>query len=232
MNVLMCLNPAKARKVFLILYLLFFLVFCVWSQEELKIPIKKQPISANTADKPQSKVWKHDGNWFCVFPTSEGTKIWKLVENEWEETLHISAKTNSKADCISYENFAFIVLFQGTSSQFTVIEYNGEKHSYEFSDKDNRMVPISFPKSAETCVLEIDGFESLWMTYEANTNIYVRNSSPPYKSWSKPYCIATGVTDDDISSVISMNGKIGVLWSNQNSGFFGFRTHIDDCADL
>jgi len=220
-------NPIYKKKSWLIVFLSFTMAFSAWSQEECITRIQSQAISTTTADKPQSKVWKHDGNWFCVFPTSDGTKIWKLDKDKWEETLHISAKTNSKADCVPHGKFTFILLFQNTSSQFTVVKYNDLTRSYEFSDKNNPIIPISFPGGTETCVIDIDGLEHLWMTYEANNNIYVRNSSPPYKFWSLPHCIATGVKDDDISSVIQMNGKIGVLWSDQNTGFFGFKTHLD-----
>lgn len=227
MNVSMFANPVKIRKSYLIVYSVFFFAISAWSQVELNIPIKKQPISTYTADKPQSKVWKHDGNWFCVFPNSDGTKIWKLVKDVWEEDLLVSSKTNSRADCIPQGKFAFILLFQNTSSQFTVVKYNDITKSYEFSDKNNPIIPISFPATTETCVIDIDGLDNLWMTYEADNNIHVRNLSSPYKSWSLPHCIATGVKDDDISSVVQMNGKIGVLWSNQNTGLFGFKTHVD-----
>ena len=39
--------------------------------------------------------------------------------------------------------------------------------------------------------------------------------------------IATGINDDDICAVTAFDGKIGVLWSNQNTQRFGFKYHID-----
>src|SRR5207247_5606539 len=46
--------------------------------------------------------------------------------------------------------------------------------------------------------------------------------------WSQPILLASDVTSNDISVVTALpNHTIGVLWSNQNTERFGFRTHVD-----
>ncbi|OQP58867.1 T9SS type A sorting domain-containing protein [Niastella populi] len=55
----------------------------------------------------------------------------------------------------------------------------------------------------------------------------VRWSNAPYSTWSAPITIATGAVSEDICAVTALPGKIGVLWSNQNTRRFGFKTHTD-----
>ena len=71
----------------------------------------------------------------------------------------------------------------------------------------------------------------MWLATEndATDQIVVYYSDSPYSTWSGPVTLATGVNDDDISvvTVLPSLNKIGVLWSNQNTKRFGFRTHAD-----
>jgi len=74
----------------------------------------------------------------------------------------------------------------------------------------------------------LDTAGRMWVVSDAVTDIQVRYSDGPYSTWSAPITVASGVTADDISAVTRLNGgRIGVLWSNQNTQRFGFRTHID-----
>src|SRR5690606_38206447 len=68
----------------------------------------------------------------------------------------------------------------------------------------------------------------MWVAWDTASQVQVRWSDAPYSSFSSPITVASGITDDDIAVVTAMSGnKIGVLWSNQNSKRFGFRTHAD-----
>ena len=33
----------------------------------------------SSGEKPQSKIWRHDSNWWAVIPTASGTHIYRLV---------------------------------------------------------------------------------------------------------------------------------------------------------
>jgi hypothetical protein len=59
----------------------------------------------------------------------------------------------------------------------------------------------------------------------------VRHSDGLFTSWSAPITVATGISSDDICAITAMpNNRIGVMWSNQSSKFFGFRVHQDGAA--
>jgi hypothetical protein len=90
------------------------------------------------------------------------------------------------------------------------------------------VVNVPLTQGVETVSFDIDSTGRMWMVSDTNNSIEVRYADFPYGTWSSPITLATGVTTDDIGSIIAMpNGKIGVLWSNQNTQRFGFRTHVD-----
>jgi hypothetical protein len=77
----------------------------------------------------------------------------------------------------------------------------------------------------------MDGSGRMWIASDAVGDVNVRYSdaSTNYATWSAPIVVASGITDDDISAIVAIptQGKIGVLWSNQNTQHFGFKTHND-----
>ena len=61
------------------------------------------PVSANTGEKPQSKVWQYGGAWWAVLPTSAvspgpGTWLWRLDGTSWTSVLKLSDNTDTHAD--------------------------------------------------------------------------------------------------------------------------------------
>ncbi len=80
----------------------------------------------------------------------------------------------------------------------------------------------------ETATIDVDSTGRLWVAYDRSSTIEVRYSDNLYTSFSAPITVASGITTDDICSIIAMpGGTIGVFWSNQNAKRFGFRTHTD-----
>src|SRR5690606_35263208 len=88
-------------------------------------------------------------------------------------------------------------------------------------------VGLTMDQGAEKATIDIDGTGRMWLASAGVSTINVRWSDSPYTNWSPQITLATGVDDDDICAVITMPGKIGLLWSNQTTNRFGFRTHQD-----
>ena len=190
------------------------------------------PVSTNTGEKPQSKVWTYDGKHWAVLPNSSGTHLWRLDGKTWTNVLRLSTRTTSKADCKLVGNVAHIFLYQGASSQLVSVEYVPVSGTYKLWTKRTSTVGITLDKGVETATIDIDGNGRMWLASAGVTDINVRWSDAPYSNWSSPITIATGVDDDDICAVIALpkERRIGVLWSNQVTKRFGFKTH-DDGAD-
>ncbi|MCP2045568.1 T9SS type A sorting domain-containing protein [Pontibacter sp. HSC-36F09] len=110
------------------------------------------------------------------------------------------------------------------------VEYDYTQETYKLWSKRTSTVGLTMDQGVETATIDIDGTGRMWLASAGVSNINVRWSDAPYNNWSAPITIATGVDDDDICAVIAMPGKIGVLWSNQNTNRFGFKMHQDGAA--
>ncbi|HXL55739.1 MAG TPA: T9SS type A sorting domain-containing protein, partial [Chitinophagaceae bacterium] len=184
-------------------------------------------ITAITGEKPQSKVWNYNGKFWSVLANSAGTYLYRLDGTTWTNMLKLSTRTTSEADCKMVGSVTHILLYQGTSSQLVSVEYVAASSTYQLWSSRPSTISISLDAGVETAVIDMDGNGRMWLASAGTNNINVRWSDAPYTTWSSPITIATGVNDDDICDVIYMpvSGKIGVLWSNQNTERFGFKTH-------
>jgi len=194
-------------------------------------PLTALSITANTGEKPQSKVWTHDGRWWCVVPNSSGTWIWRLDGTTWTNIYQLSTSTTSHADVKAVGNVVHVLLYQGTSSALTSAEYVPATHTYQAWTTRPANVPITLDTGVETATLDIDSQGRMWIASDEVDEIMVRYSDTPYSSWSAPISLVTGINADDISVITALpNGTIGVLWSNQTTQRFGFRTHTDGAS--
>ncbi len=190
-------------------------------------------VSEHTGEKPQSKVWTYDGEWFAVLPNSTGTWIWRLDNGAWTPVLELSSSNTYHADVKPTGNITHVLLFDGGITQLASVQYVAATHSYEFWSQRPDNVGIALPGSTETATIDIDSQGRMWLAYDNKSahTVEVRYSDGDYGSWSGPITVASGLATDDISAIVAMStGQIGVFWSNQNTRRFGFRTH-DDGAD-
>ena len=91
------------------------------------------PIDAteSSGEKPQSKVWQYDDQWWAVIPTGTGTGLWQLEQQTWNPVLQLSERTDVQADVKPLNVEAHILLFGGTSSQLVSLEYNDADSTYQ-----------------------------------------------------------------------------------------------------
>jgi len=194
-------------------------------------PLTPLATSANTGEKPQSKVWTHDGEWWSVLPattptaSSNGTWLWKLVGSTWTEVLKLSSETGTRADVKSVGNVAHILLYDG-SPELVSVEYVAG--SYQLWSDRSTPSPIDLPHS-EIATIDIDSTGRMWLASDAQYSVVVYYSDSPYETWNGPITLTDeNIDTDDISVVTALpNDTIGVLWSNQEAYAFGFKTHVD-----
>jgi len=190
-------------------------------------PLQEIEITANTGEKPQSKIWFHDDTWWAILPNTTGTILWKLVDTKWVNVLHLSDSTNIRADIRTIGNVTQILLYQGINSQLVSVEYDKKNKRYQLWSLRPYSVNIPLEKKGETATIDIDTAGRMWLASDDETEIHVRWSDSPYVEWSTPITIATGISADDICAISSFpNGSVGVLWSNQIIKRFGFRSHV------
>jgi hypothetical protein len=189
------------------------------------------PVTANTGEKPQSKVWTHDGRWWCVLPNSSGTWVWRLDGTTWTSVLKLSNATSVHADVKAMGATTHVLLFTSATTELASIEYVPATQTYQAWTTRPANALIVLDAGTETATIDVDSQGRMWLATDraAGTDqIVVYYSDAPYSTWSGPVTLATGITSDDIAVITAFpDGKIGVLWSNQSTQRFGFRTHAD-----
>jgi hypothetical protein len=82
--------------------------------------------------------------------------------------------------------------------------------------------------------IDKDSRGRLWLTYVQEGQVRVAHTTNGDRTWSTPFVPPVSdpfVTRDDISALVSFDGKIGVMWSDQASDQFTFAVHDDDADD-
>lgn len=209
--------------------------------------LQPQAATANTEHKPMSKVWYYEGKWWSVFPASTGVSpagawLWRLDNASWTPVLNLSTNTAAKADVkpsgSPEGSVVHILLYNGSSADLASVQYSSG--SYIAWSSRPSLISIALPGS-ETATIDVDSAGRMWLnsqhdvTSPSNSReIVAYYSDSPYTSWSSVIVLGTGtVYGDDISLVNKIQrsspafSTIGVLWSNQSTGRFVFRYHID-----
>jgi len=199
---------------------------------DVTVAIDPRSIEGTTAEKPQSKVWQHDGAWWSVFSDSSGTYVWRLDGSAWSSVLKLTSATKFRADVTPDDEVVHIFLEKNNTSKLASIQYipgaGGAPGVYQPWSVRPGLVSVALG-DVETATIDIDGTGRMWLAYELGGAIQVRyaTSQDGYATFSAPITLASGVDADDIASVISLPGAIGVMWSDQATQRFGFRLHPD-----
>jgi len=202
-------------------------------------------VQTPTGEKPQSKLWYNDGRWWADLfnPATGAYHIYSLDTNsqEWSDTnVALDTRPRTKADCLWDGIHLYVVSGGGqvsTGADLSALlyrySYNSTSHSYT---PDANFPVMVRSGGAETIVIDKDTSGVLWVTYTQNNRVYVSHTLGADTVWTTPAVISAAgvnpnVAPDDISSLIAYNGKIGVMWSNQNDGTFYFAYHTDGAGD-
>jgi hypothetical protein len=183
-------------------------------------------LEKTTGEKPQSKIFHHDGSHWTVLDGADGLAIYEQVEDSWHRRTTLGG--SGKAD-IKLNGSRLMVLVFGLHPVLHELDYDAGGRSWQ----SLAGFPCAVPKihASESLVLDQDSTGRLWFTAEGDERIQVHYSEPAdHRQWSTaPLGIGSGVDKDDISSVVSFGGdRIGVFWSDQNSDAFWFRWRQDD----
>ena len=203
---------------------------------------------STTAEKPESKLWYHDGSWWGVMWSTSANSytIHKLDWNTqtWSNTgVAIDDRKGSLADALADGNKLYIVSHVWTATGATATAgQGGELYRYSYSG-GNYTLDSGYPfeiNQAKTEALTIskDSTGMLWSTWVENATVMVAHSNASGggdSDWTTPFVIPVAGTDvksDDLSSVVAFDGYIGLMWSRQKSGIdMHFAAHKDGTAD-
>jgi hypothetical protein len=223
------------------------------------LPFKYTPkVQTPTGEKPQSKLWYNDGRWWGnMFNISDGKYhiYWlDLVSQTWKDTGTIlDPRPQTKADCLWTGTRLYVASGGGSdlsgSGTTAALSANLYRYSYNTATKTYSLdsgFPVTIRNGgAESIVLDKDSLGKIWVTYTQGNKVYVNHSLSSDTDWNvdvAPFQVAgtnTNVSPDDISTLVAVDGQIGVFWSNASADQFSgssdtafyFAAHTDGAAD-
>jgi hypothetical protein len=195
---------------------------------------------AVTGEKPESKLWFAGGKWWSLMvPPGGGPYHFSTLAadgTQWQDQgPGGDDREVTKPD----------VLFDAAASKLYVASRDGS------ATKRNRLYRYSFDGSGfpldggfpvnisgggeETLTIAKDSTGRLWIAYTSGSKVKVNRSTTNDATWGTHFTLpvsgASNVKGDDIAAVQAFDGKIGVLWSNQNDQKDYFAHHADGAPD-
>lgn len=198
-----------------------------------------------TGEKPQSKLWYHDGSWWGSLWSMAGN-AYHIHQLDWDTQTWIDTgvqldnRIETRADALVDGDKLYIIsnaysgfgenTSSGNRGRFYRYTYNAG--TYERDDG----FPIEVTDSrGESHVIAKDGNGRLWVTYTVNEKVMIVYSNANGLGdldWSAPAAlpVATSTTGaDDTSSIVAFDGHVGVMWSRQlTSNSMHFAIHKDE----
>lgn len=198
-----------------------------------------------TGEKPESKLWWHDGRWWAVMyqaATTDYRLAWldrSASPARWVITGAVADdRARSRADVLSYGGKLYVASHAtaaDSSANLTAKPARLYRYSYNAATASYSL-DAGFPAaindvSSETLVIDRDAAGRLWATWTQNRAVYVNATTTPGNdaSWGQPFVLpAAGANDlepDDISTLVEFGGRIGVMWSSQRAHSVDFSEH-------
>lgn len=210
--------------------------------------------SAPTADKPQSKLWLHDGRWWGVlFNRATGRfEIYGFNRasqdtNAWTTTgtvVDVRRRTQSDVRMSGSKLYVVTHLKAGATDANTAMtlrrfEYTpgSTPGTGTYTLESSRNVSS---RAVESATVDRDSTGKLWITWTDDTtsngrSVFVTHTVASDTDFVTPYVLPAANADnlgaDDISTLVASGGKIGVLYSNQTTSQLQFATHADTDGD-
>lgn len=199
-------------------------------------PVHGIPDYSPTADKPQSKLWHHDGSWWALMvsaPTG-AVHVFQLSEDlrAWRDTgTVVDSRPDSRGDALAVGDLTYVASRGAGHIALAKLVYDRARRSY--TQAAGFPVPVVAGASDSVTVTR-DSRERLWMTYQQRRRVHVLHSTSSDREWTQPFApgvVYPRVSADDISTILAVNGAVAVMWSDQAGDAFRFALHADAAPD-
>ncbi|HYT09545.1 MAG TPA: DNRLRE domain-containing protein, partial [Mycobacteriales bacterium] len=201
--------------------------------------------SAPTAKEVQSKLWFNDGVWWGLLYSTSARAFqihrFDWPTQSWSSTgVSVDNRVTTRHDAL-WDGSHLYVASAGTSETKSNQDAKIRRFTYDSAAKKYAVesgYPVTLsPNGMQAVVIAKDGTGMVWATWTQQAKVWVTHTTTTDKTWVTPYVLpatnSTGLLDQDESGVISYNGKIGVLWGDQNTSAWGyyFAFHKDGDPD-
>ncbi len=197
-------------------------------------------VSRPSQDKPQSKLWYHDGAWWALMVNAGGTQVRVhelLPDHTWRDTgTVIDSRANSTGDAMwSARDGKLWVASRASGSNLQVSRSSYDPVTRSWTVDAGFPLSLNTGGGSESATIDQDSRGRLWVTYTRGSRVWVAHSSDSAgASWTAPFQPAvpdTVISSDDLSALIAFGDSVGVMWSDQQSGAFRFAIHDNAAPD-
>jgi FlgD Ig-like domain len=196
-----------------------------------------------TREKPESKLWFHDGIWWGVLWNTPADRFeiyrFHTESQDWTATgTAVDERRPSKSDVLWTGQHLYIASHQFSTLAAPANSANsGRLYRYTYDDATETYAldpgfPVQVNESiSETLVLDRDSSGRLWVCWTEAGLVRVNCSMGADSLWGEPFILPSQPvrgSNDDISSLIAFGGdKIGIFWSNEDEHRNRFAIHLD-----
>lgn len=210
----------------------------------LNVPVLGQGTPAffmgqgKTGEKPQAKVWYHNGFWWCLLPGTvegeTGLRFYQLHDDTWHAVGQvIDTREDAQADVWVEGDDLFVVVFHAQETRFWAFQFEQQVGAYTPGDGFPVVLAPLPVGGVETMSLRRDGKGRFWVGFEGEKQGAKRGDV--WAVWSDDGLrwhldgvrLGTHVDRDDIVTLcrfaIRGTGYIGAIWSQQAANKSGHR---------
>jgi Ca2+-binding RTX toxin-like protein len=189
-----------------------------------------------TTSKPESKLWWNDGFWWAVMFRSGEYRIFRLNlrAQTWSDTgVVVDTRDSTRQDVLSTGSKLFIASHKyvpvtnntvpGANDEMRLLRFSYNAGTNRYASAPDGVSVID-PEKSETLVIDRDSTGALWATWvqtDGAHHVYVTKTAGDCVSgvfancaWTAPPFELDNVSADDISSVVRVGNRVGVMWSN------------------
>jgi hypothetical protein len=188
-----------------------------------------------TAEKPESKLWHHDGSWWgTLYKVAAGAyRIHRLdmATMKWLDTgAVVDTRPKSRQDALSVGDTLYMV------SRYAESPAQNKFIRYSYTSAGGYTLDPGFPVNiagggSETLTIARDSTGMLWIVFVRGREVRVSHTLGSDTVWSTPFAVPVPegvvVGHDDISTIVAMPSAIGVFWNSHVTDKYHFAIHPD-----
>ncbi|MES2457512.1 MAG: hypothetical protein V4594_18290 [Bacteroidota bacterium] len=221
----------KNQKVYLVLSACILLGCSMQARAQLypvsHTPVFKVDVPNPTMDKPQSKLWYMDGQWWALLPKSSGPSLWQRTAKGWTEDANVTKALSGNPGRVDVCVSGHQVMAVGTGTKYLMVyQLTMDHKSWQAEVTGRLLAPNGATGQIETATIVCDGSGVWWVAADFGEKVYVWSSADGRK-WKAAVELGDKLNSDDISTLAKLPQGIGLIWSDQNQDAVKFRFHSD-----
>ena len=137
-----------------------------------------------TGEKPQSKLWYHDGSWWAILYGPDGVAFYEHLGTAWLRGTFVDAiLASSGTSDVKWNGDRLLVLVYNSSPKY--FEFTYDRSLRVWNLVSGFPVAVPKPSGAETMVLEQDSSGRAWVAVEGGGSIKAYcTTSADRRTWS------------------------------------------------